>query len=1017
MRNFGKTSTEKKPWLVKVVHARVRGRCRYKVRGLLRSETLKRYLEFRLSAAPGIDYVRANPMTGNVLVRFPAEQSYSRIAEGIKSTVLEYIQNPELVTQQLAQSTEQSASLIASEAWHLKDTEAIVAELETSASRGLSREVREANLRRYGANVLAESEPRSGLSIFIDYFKSVPVALLSLAAGLSLVTGGVADALVIMGVVTINAILGYATESQSERIIHSLKHLINPSAWVLREGKRTEIDAREITIGEILILKPGCYVPADARLIEANRLSIDESALTGESIPVSKTATTLHQQMIPLAERLNMVYRGTFVTGGQGYAVVVATGKLTEMGRIQTLVGETTIPQTPMERQLDQAGEQLVWLSSAVCGVVFALGMFRGYGFLQMVKTSISLAVAAVPEGLPTVATTTLALGIHNMRKQKVLIRRLDAVEALGSVQAICLDKTGTLTANRMSVVQLWLNERPLKVSEGRFCSGDKVINAYTCDDLLKLIHICVLCNDTKVNGDGNHNYTLNGSATENALMEMAIASGVNVAELKAKYPRLATKHRSVNRNFMVTVHQLHESQQLIAVKGNPTEVLELCHWQVRDGQCIPLTEADRQVIEEQNECMAGQALRVLAIAYKHGEQVDVEALHQDNLIWLGLIGMADPIRPGVKEVIANFHQAGINTLMITGDQSPTAYAIGKELNLSPEESLRIVESTQLADLDPEVIKGLCDRVQIFARISPAYKLQIVQALQRGGKVVAMTGDGINDTPALKAAEVGIAMGHTGTDVAREVADVVLEDDNLATTIVAVSQGRTIYNNIRKSVHFLLSTNLSEITVMLLANAAGLGQPLNAMQLLWLNLVTDIFPGLALALEAPEPDVLSAPPRPPEEPIIKSSDFQRIAVESTTISASALSAYGYGILRYGISPRSSTVAFMSLVTGQLCHALSCRSQKPLRSVQLPANHYLTAALEGSLALQLMSLAVPGLRKLLHVTPINLLDGIVIGSSALLPLAINEETKPQRIQNSESSPSARTLPTVVNRIQN
>jgi Ca2+-transporting ATPase len=952
---------------------------------------LKRYLEFRLSVARGVDYVRANAVTGKILLRFQLERSPEEIASLIETAVLEYNQNPELVTKQLNQSAEGSASLLLSEPWHLKDATEIVAELETSAERGLSKEAREAKLRQYGTNVLAESEPRSGLSIFIDYFKSVPVALLSAAAGLSLLTGGVADAIVIMGVVTINAILGYATENQSERIIHSLKHLINPSARVIREGKVTEIDAREISIGDILILKPGCYVPADARLIEANRLSIDESALTGESVPVSKTPTTLTQPTIPLAERFNMVYRGTFVTGGQGRAVVVATGKLTEMGQIQTLVGETTIPQTPMERQLEQAGEQLVWLSSTVCGLVFALGLFRGYGLLEMVKTSISLAVAAVPEGLPTVATTTLALGIHNMRKQKVLIRRLDAVEALGSVQAICLDKTGTLTANRMSVVQLWVDGRRMEISEGQFWSGNKAVNPYSCDELLKLIHISVLCNDSKVNSHPHQAHTINGSATENALMEMAIAAGVNVVELQAKYPRLATKHRSVNRNFMVTVHQVHESQQLVAVKGNPTEVLELCHWQVRDGQCLPLTEADRQALEEQNERMAGQALRVLGVAY---QQVERENFSQDNLIWLGLMGMADPIRPGVKEVIANFHKAGINTLMITGDQSPTAYAIGKELNLSQEESLKIVDSTQLADLDPEVMKGLCDRVQIFARISPAHKLQIVQALQRGGKVVAMTGDGINDTPALKAAEVGIAMGHTGTDVAREVADVVLEDDNLATTIVAVSQGRTIYNNIRKSVHFLLSTNLSEITVMLLANVGGLGQPLNAMQLLWLNLVTDIFPGLALALEAPEPDVLSLPPRPPDEPIIKSSDFQRIVVESTTISASALSAYGYGILRYGISPRSSTIAFMSLVTGQLFHALSCRSQKPLRSVQLPANPYLTAALGGSLALQFMSLAVPGLRKLLHVTPINLLDGIVIGSSALLPLAINEETKPQ-----------------------
>jgi Ca2+-transporting ATPase len=390
---------------------------------------------------------------------------------------------------------------------------------------------------------------------------------------------------------------------------------------------------------------------------------------------------------------------------------------------------------------------------------------------------------------------------------------------------------------------------------------------------------------------------------------------------------------------------------------------------------------------------MASQSLRVLGVAYGQGETVEIESLPVSNLIWVGLIGMADPIRPGVKETIADFHQAGINTLMITGDQGPTAYAIGKNLNLSQGQTLKILDSTELTDLSPEMLSGLCEQVHIFARISPAHKLLIVQALQQRGLVVAMTGDGINDTPALKAADVGIAMGHTGTDVAREVADVVLEDDNLETMIIAVSQGRTIYNNIRKSVRFLLSTNLSEIMVMLFANISGLGQPLNAMQLLWLNLVTDIFPGLALALEACEPDVLQVPPRSPDEPIIKSSDFQRIVLESTTLSVSALAAYGYGIGRYGISPHASTIAFMSLVSGQLLHAISCRSSRPLRSQRLPNNPYLTAALGGSLALQWVSLATPGLRNLLHVTPINLMDGLVISGTSILPLIINEESKP------------------------
>ncbi|WP_444980493.1 cation-translocating P-type ATPase [Microseira wollei] len=977
--------------------------------------------------------------------------------------------------------------------WHLKSADSIIADFKTSKTAGLSSKSAREKLKQYGENVLSESVPRSGLSIFIDQFKSLPVGLLTVAAACSVVTGGVADAVVIMGVVVINAIIGYATESKSEKIIHSLKSLVKPSALAIRDGTQIEISAAEVVPGDILVLKPGSYVAADARLIEANRLSVDESALTGESMPVNKTIETLVSEDVPLGDRANMVYMGTLVTGGQGYAVVVATGKYTEMGKIQTLVGEAEIPETPMQKQLDQAGNQLVLICGAVCGVVFAIGLWRGYGFLEMLKTSISLAVAAVPEGLPAVATTTLALGIAKMRQHNVLIRRLDAVETLGSVQVICMDKTGTLTANKMSVVEVCTNNQCIKVSEGQFIrllptklragetptpqdfeensirpipnlqlragetptpqdfeensirpipnlqlsagetptppeleensirpipnlqlrAGEtptpqeleEKIDPYACDELLKLIHVSVLCNESEVNGQQNGEYVVRGSATENALIHLAIGAGVNVKNLREKYPLVDIKHRSETQNYMTTLH-LNQHHQLLAVKGSPTEVLDMCSWQIKDGEIVPLAEADRLAIETENDRMAGKALRVLGVAYAHfenGENLPASPIPPvpassssppENLIWLGLIGMADPIRSGVKALIGDFHQAGIETVMITGDQSPTAYAIGKELNLSQGEPLEIIDSTQLGKLDPEVMKALCDRIHIFARISPANKLQIVQSLQSAGKVVAMTGDGINDAPALKAADVGVAMGHTGTDVAREVADVVLQDDKLETTIIAVSQGRTIYNNIRKSVHFLLSTNMSEIIVMLTATAGGIGQPLNAVQLLWLNLVTDIFPGLALALEQPEPDVLSQPPRNPDEPIIKASDFKGILLESATISASSLAAYGYALSKYGIGPQASTIGFMSLTSAQLLHALYCRSKTHsiYSGKKLPPNQYLTLALGGSFALQILAAVVPGLRGLLQIAPINIVDTAVIGTSAVLPLLLNEATK-------------------------
>ncbi len=1006
--------------IVRTLHTAVDGRARYKVQGLQGSEDLKKYLELKLSEEKGITEVRANPTTGNLLVIFQPGRSFLALAAQIEGLVLEFakqiqhslVKTPKKDSQIQKKAKKNSPASnkktqnkitrkgkltvdaqkqeIAS--WHLKETDAVVTELKTSKVSGLSTKSAKEKLKKYGPNALPEAVPRSGLGMFVDQFKSLPVGLLTVAAGVSVATGGLVDALVIMGVVVINAAIGYATESNSEKIIRSLKNLVNPTAFALRDGSIVEINAQEIVIGDILVLKPGSYVPADARLLEAHRLSIDESALTGESMPVTKTPLTLSGENVPLGDRLNMVYMGTLVTGGQGTAVVVATGKYTEMGKIQMMVGEATMPETPMEKQLDQAGSHLVLISGTICAFVFGIGIWRGYGVLQMLKSSISLAVAAVPEGLPTVATTTLALGIANMRKHNVLIRRLDAVETLGSVQTICMDKTGTITANRMRVVEVCTDSKCIQVSHEKLLLEEEAINPYEHEQLLKLIHVLTLCNESEVDKEGDE-YVVRGSSTENALIDLAITSGVNVSSLRANYPQLKINHRSQEHNYMATLHATPDEQQkLIAVKGSPSEVLSLCGWQMKNGQKVPLTEADRLAIENDNEDLAGKALRVLGAAYQLD---DCEEIHtREDLIWLGLVGMIDPIRNGVKDLMGGFHQAGMATVMITGDQSPTAYAIGKELNLSKGEQLEILDSTHLSDIDPEVMKGLCDRVHVFARISPANKLQIVQALQSSGKVVAMTGDGINDAPALKAANVGIAMGHTGTDVAREVADVILEDDNLETMIIAVSHGRTIYNNIRKSVHFLLSTNTSEIMVMLVATAAGIGEPMTAMQLLWLNLVTDIFPALALAMEAPEPDVLLSPPRDPQEPIIKKSDFTRILLESTALSASALAAYWYGINRYGIGPQASTIGFMSLTMAQLLHTLSCRSQTHtiFSKEKLPPNKYLTIAVGGSFALQIIAATVPGLKGLLQIAPINPIDIAVIGSSAILPFLMNEGRK-------------------------
>ncbi|MFM2063302.1 MAG: hypothetical protein RLZZ507_2972 [Cyanobacteriota bacterium] len=986
--------------MIQIIHNSVKGRARYKIDELYRSQSLKIYLERSLASYPEIFSVAANVLTSNILVTFQPDVSYKKIAYLIDQALSDYKDKAGFYdVKVLAKIPKKDKFTVPkqeqkTENWHLRTADNVLQSLNTSNISGLSSETANKHLNKYGKNLLSATVKRSEISMLVEQFKSLPVALLGVAAGISIFTGGIIDAVVILGVVGLNAAIGYLTESQSERIINSLKNRSEKSTWVIRDSNLQEIPTENVVLGDILVLKPGSYIAADARIVEAENLSIDESALTGESVPVTKITTSLNAEDVPLADRINMIYKGTLVINGQGIAAVVATGKFTEMGKIQQLVSEATTTQTPLAKQLDQVGSQLVLISMGLCGLVFGLGILRGYNLLAILQSSISLAVAAVPEGLPTIATTTLALGIRDMRKNHVLVRSLNAVEALGSVQTICLDKTGTLTENKMSVVEIVTDSKHIQVTDGEFIVEEKSINPYTYNELLKLIHVAVLCNESEVSQNHDGEYQVTGSATENSLIYTAISAGVDVMALKEKYPLLQTNLRSENRNLMSTIHSTHNCHQMVAVKGNPAEVLQICHRWINNGEVVPLTAEDRQKMEIENDRLAGKALRVLGVAYGYIEEVENNNNHESDLIWLGLVGMADPIRKGAKELIADFHQAGIDTVMITGDQTPTAYAIAKELELNRHPQLEILDSNNLNNLTPEALAALSDKVDVFARISPSNKLQIVQALQTSGKVVSMTGDGINDAPALKAAQVGVAMGKEGTDVAREVADIVLEDDRLETMMIAVSRGRTIYNNIRKSVHFLLATNLSEIMVMTTATAVGIGEPLNAIQLLWLNLVTDIFPGLSLAMEAPEPDVLNQPPRNPNEQIIKNTDFGRIVFESAAISISTLAAYGYGIFKYGISPKSSTLAFMTLTSGQLLHTISSRSEKHsiFSKEKLPSNPYLNTAVVGSFGIQILALTVPQLRGLLKIAQLNIGDAAVIAGGALLPLLVNEGSK-------------------------
>jgi len=1013
-----------------IVHARVTGRIRLEVAGLYRSDRLKQRLEKSLSQLQGISRVTANSLTGCVLVLYEPDISTENIIAAIEGQLdsdtrpaKKSPRSAPVSNQTIRQAVDKvlglfqhipallysvtsyrpapaEASVISStqaqrpEAWHVKDLDELLRILHTSTSRGLDATEASDRLQRFGANSLTASAARSDLAILLSQFNSPPVFMLGGSAVIAIMTGGLIDAAVIVGVVMINSAIGFVTERQAEKTISSLSDTGVRSVRLLRDGNEIEIDVEAIVPGDILIFTPGTYVAADARILNCHRLSVDESALTGESLPVNKDHLFIADTDTALGDRKNMAYMGTHVSGGNGRAVVVATAAATELGQIQTMVGEAEAPETPMQKQLDKMGTTLAILSGAVCAGVFGVGVMRGYAILEMLKASVSLAVAAVPEGLPAVATTTLAMGISDMRKHNVAVRHLDAVETLGSVQVFCMDKTGTLTMNRMAVVSLHSGDRAYTLKGNRFIHNGRTVKAAERRETRELMQIVSLCSDTEfrlVEGERKQS----GSPTEMALVDMAINAGIDVDALRHDHPRLQGRDRAEGRPYMSTLHPWKDGRYLLAVKGSPEEVLAMCKAQVRNGRITRLSDKARASIIAENDRMAGEALRVLGVAYRELDQ-DKMPVKTGQLIWLGLAGMADPMRDGMDTLIAQFHRAGISTVMITGDQAATAQAIGKQLGLSGDKPLQVLESSKLENVEPELLAGLVKNVHVFARVSPAHKLRIVQAFQDAGRVVAMTGDGINDGPALKAADIGVAMGASGSNVARDVSDVVLEDDNLHTMAIAVSQGRTIYNNIRKMIHFMVSTNLTEIEVMLASIATGMGTPMNSMQLLWINLVTDIFPGLALSMEPAEKDIMSVPPRHSDEAILGGKDLKKMVIESGIIGVGTMAAYVYGLKRYGPGAAASTLAFNTLTLNELAHAYSSRSEHSHvfnRSSRMPSNPHLNKAILGMAGLQAAVSIVPGFRRILGTAPMGITDLLVIAGGVLGPLVVNEGLKP------------------------
>lgn len=1002
-----------------VVHRGLPGRMRIEVRQLFRNPVLAATLETELRAAGVIETVQASSLTGRVLITFDAcvahedivakivalwgalpktgstpatgKNSRARLERSrLNGSQGKFVASPAKIAARKSSGLpaiksktprlEQEARELP--AWHAMSVQAVVSAVGADVHQGLLSTEARRRLDDHGPNKGFERPPTGTLALLGRQFTSLPVGLLLGASVVSVLTGGVIDAVVTLAVVGLNAAIGYGTESGSERIIRGMTRRQALAVPVLRDGVEQLVEQEQLVPGDVLILRPNTVVAADARLVETDGLFTNEALLTGESEPVAKGPTQRCPAGEVLSQRRNMIFQGSFVVNGTARAVVVATGTGTETGRIEAAAQEVSTPLTPLERDLDNLGGQLALLSLGACGAFFAVGYLRGRTWLSMLKSALALAVAAVPEGLPATATTTLALGLRELRHKGVFIRRLEAVEGLGSLQVICFDKTGTLTQNRMQLDRLHLagTDGGVTLAWPSETDGDG-------SSLRRLFEIATLCCEVTFD-ETAEGVVLGGSATETALVEGAIASGLDPLHLRNQWQRTRLQYRTEQKRFMASYHE-HRGSGLVAIKGDPHQVLARCRRVMGpDGVLSPLTRGLRRELAGHSNDLAGRGLRVLGFAFAEGAP---KSLRDDRLVWVGSAGLKDPVVDGAKALIERLHRAGVRPVMITGDQAATAEAVAKEIGLSGGESLRVLDSTALDRLSPELLSAIAKRAHVFARVPPTKKLHIVRALQSEGLTVGMIGDGFNDAPALKAADIAIAVGAGSGTAARDVADVISAEQSLEVIADGIEQGRTILSNIRKSVHYLLSTNLSEI-IVLLAEALRQGDELESpMELLWLNLVTDVLPSLGLALEPAERFVMSVPPRSAHEPLLTVRDLRHSAMESAVIAATTLGAHGYGLARYGPGPQTRTVTFLTLVASQLLHALACRHDRfePLGGRALFGNAPLNGALLASAGLQVIPFVVPPLRRFLGVSvpkPMDLGVAALAGGAAF---AVNE----------------------------
>jgi Ca2+-transporting ATPase len=904
--------------------------------------------------------------------------------------------------------------------WHAREAADIFVELKTDPQDGLTAAEAARRLAEGGPNELAEAPRPTFWRMLLDQFNNFIVIILILAAAVSAVIGDFVEAAAIIAIVILNAVLGVIQERRAEEALAALRRMAAPEAHVIRDGHRQMIPSRELVPGDIVLLEAGNYVPADLRLLESANLKIEEAALTGESVAVEKDARVSLRQDIPLGDRHNTAFMGTLVTYGRGRGVATSTGMHTQIGMIARMLQLVEEEPTPLQRRLDRLGKSLGTAALLVCALVFVIGWARGYEPLEIFLVAVSLAVAAVPEGLPAVVTITLALGMREMIKRHALIRRLSSVETLGSATVICSDKTGTLTQNQMTVTRLWVDGVTIEITgqgyvpEGQFrVKGEKVeIARYPA--ALTALWVAVLANDASLEPPGERGaaFRLAGDPTEGALIVAAAKAGAVREVLGRAYPRIDEVPFDSNRKRMTTVHKVSDPRpedfspfydtslrgwEVVATKGAPDVILDLCTHRLRaDDRPEPMIADARREILAANHEMSKQALRVLAVAYRVERDVPdspkPEHVERD-LTFVGLIGMIDPARPEVLPAIDKAKRAGIRTVMITGDYPETARAIAQDIGLL-QPGHQVLSGADLGRLEDDVLRPEVMRTDVFARVSPEHKVRIVDALKRNRQVVAMTGDGVNDAPALKRADIGVAMGITGTDVAKETADMVLTDDNYASIVSAVEQGRIIYSNIRKFVFYLLSCNVAEILIIFLAVIAGLPSPLTAIQLLLLNLVTDGLPALALGYEKGDPDTMDQPPRPPEEPIINRSMLTGIVVQTLAITAATLTAYGVGLRAHPDAPQfAETMAFVTLSFSELLRAFTARSERyPLLRIGVLTNRRMFYAVIGSLALLVAVVYLQPLQRVFDTVSLGLAQWELMLPLLFVPAAAAELTK-------------------------